>query len=196
MCFSSCACFPKEEAEHPSPGTPWCLLLCSVHHFWRAAVPTDGERCPSVLSWACSSRLYSSGRLAFVPNYKEQLHKVTQALVYPEEIMCSFWPDGIVANSIGFWMLKFGVTESGFCCTMQFYVSRQSVENVSLVCHTFNTTHDDCQESFSSYIPVHDIYLSMARNMRRIYFCFALFKTPWVWVWWWADHGSYSSPSL
>lgn len=165
MCFSFCACFPKQEEEHPFPGTPQCLLMCPVCHLWRAAVPTDGENCPFVLSQGCSSSLHSSGWLVFILNYKEHLYKVTQTVVFPEEIMCSLWPDGIVADSNGFWTLTYGVTESGFHCPMQFHVSRQCWKCVFSMLHLQHHTWK--QESFSSSLPVHDIYLSMARNIMR-----------------------------
>lgn len=86
----------------------------------HTAVPADGKSCPSVLSWGHSSRLHSSRWLVFVLNYQQQLYKVTQTVVYPEEIMCNLWPDGIVTDSNGFWTFTYGVTESGFCCPIQF----------------------------------------------------------------------------
>lgn len=127
MCLSFCTCFSKQETEHTLPDTPW---MCPVCHLWRAVVPTDGETHPSVLSWECLSRLCSSGWLVFIPNCKQQLYEVTQTVVYPEEILWSLWTDGFVTDKNGFWMITYGATKPGFCCPMQFYFSRNSVENV------------------------------------------------------------------
>lgn len=145
MYFSSLPAFLNRGQNTPLQAPPWCLLMCPVRHLWRAAVSTDGESCP-VLSRGCSSRLNSSGWLVFVPNYKEQLYKVTQTVIYLEEIMCSLWPDGIVADSNGFWTLTYGVTEFGFC----FMSVGRVLKICLLVCCTFNTTHLQ-QGSFHSF---------------------------------------------
>lgn len=165
MCLSFCICFPKQEAEHPSPRHPLVPSDVSYASTLKGSSPAGGERHPSVLSQGCLSRSHSSGWLVFVPNYKAQLYKVTQTVVYPEEIMCSLWPDSIVADSNGFWTFAYGGTESGLCCPMQFHVIRQCWKCFFSMPHLQHPTWK--QESFSSSLPVHGIYLSIARNIMR-----------------------------